>query len=299
MRFYSYGKFMAAKILSAAPVVEHTKNDLINRCEALKKRGVIPSMCVVLVGDNPASMSYVRNKMKMCEQIGAKFHLEHMPAEISKEAFLSRVEELNNDSSIHGIIIQLPVSDHLKNLNIPNLVKPSKDIDGFHGENTQLIYQGSTDLSQLLPCTPKGIITLLKYYGVDIAGKNVVVVGRSLIVGKPLSMLLTNLDATVVLAHSRTKNLKEFTRQADIVIAAIGKAHLFNHTYFTPEKKTVVIDVGMNTLNGKLTGDVDLQDSVNSVEAITPVPGGVGPMTVISLIENLISATEKISKGSP
>lgn len=299
MRFYSYGKFMAAKILSAAPVVEHTKNDLINRCEALKKRGVIPSMCVVLVGDNPASMSYVRNKKKMCEQIGAKFHLEHMPAEISKEAFLSRVEELNNDSSIHGIIIQLPVSDHLKNLNIPNLVKPSKDIDGFHGENTQLIYQGSTDLSQLLPCTPKGIITLLKYYGVDIAGKNVVVVGRSLIVGKPLSMLLTNLDATVVLAHSRTKNLKEFTRQADIVIAAIGKAHLFDHTYFTPEKKTVVIDVGMNTLNGKLTGDVDLQDSVNSVEAITPVPGGVGPMTVISLIENLISATEKISKGSP
>lgn len=288
---------MTGKILAAAPVVEQIKKDLTKRCEALKNKGHRPSMCVVLVGDNPASMSYIRNKKKMCEEIGAEFRLEHMPPDISKDEFLSRVENLNNDPSIHGIIIQLPVSEHLKNLNLPNLVHPAKDIDGFHGLNTQKLYSGSTDLSHLLPCTPKGIITLLKHYGVELKGKNVVVVGRSLIVGKPLSMLLSNFDATVVLAHSQTRNLRDFTKNADIVIAAIGKAHFFDRSYFSPEKNTIVIDVGMNTLNGKLTGDVDQNDVKDIVGAMTPVPGGVGPMTVVSLIENLISATEKHFKG--
>jgi methylenetetrahydrofolate dehydrogenase (NADP+)/methenyltetrahydrofolate cyclohydrolase len=182
-------------------------------------------------------------------------------------------------------------------LHLPNLVKPSKDIDGFHGLNTQNLYSGSTDLSLLMPCTPKGIINLLKFYMYDIKGKNVVVVGRSLIVGKPLSMLLVNFDATVVLAHSQTKNLRDFTKQADIVVSAIGKAHFFDRSYFNPDKNTVIIDVGMNTLNGKLTGDVDTHEVMDHVAAITPVPGGVGPMTVVSLIDNLISATEKQFKG--
>lgn len=288
---------MTGNILAAAPVVEQIKKDLSKRCEALKKRGHVPSMCVVLVGDNPASMSYIRNKKKMCEEIGAHFRLEHMPSEISKEDFLSRVSALNKDPSVHGIIIQLPVSEHLKNLNLPNLVDPQKDIDGFHGLNTQKLYSGSTDLTLLLPCTPKGIITLLRHYGIDLKGKNVVVVGRSLIVGKPLSMLLSNFDATVVLAHSQTKNLRDFTKNADIVISAIGKAHFFDRSYFSHEKRTIVIDVGMNTLNGKLTGDVDQADVKDVVGAMTPVPGGVGPMTVVSLIENLISATEKHFKG--
>ncbi len=288
---------MTAKILSAAPVVEQIKKDLKTRCESLKNRGLTPSMCVVLVGDNPASLSYIRNKKRMCEEIGAKFQLEQLPDSISKEEFLSKIDKLNNDSSIHGIIIQLPVSDLLKTLQLPNLVTPLKDIDGFHGMNTQAIYAGSTDLALLLPCTPKGIISLLKFYGIDIRGKNVVVVGRSLIVGKPMSMLLTNFDATVTLAHSQTADIREFTKKADIVIAAIGKAHFFDHTYFEPSKKTIVVDVGMNTLNGKLTGDVNLEDSKAVVEGITPVPGGVGPMTVVSLIENLISATEKQLKG--
>lgn len=288
---------MTAKNLAAAPVVEHLKNDLRKRCESLKQRGITPSMCVVLVGDNPASMSYIRNKKRLCEDIGAAFRLEHMPTEISEADFLSKLESLNEDPSINGIIIQLPVSDHLKNLNLPNLVKPSKDIDGFHGLNTQKLYSGTTDLSFLLPCTPKGIVTLLNFYGIEIEGKNVVMIGRSLIVGKPMSMLLSNLNATVILAHSKTKDLKEHTKRADIVISAIGKAHLLDRTYFTPEKNTVVIDVGMNTLNGKLTGDVDYQDVQEVVSAITPVPGGVGPMTVVSLIENLITATEKQIKG--
>lgn len=288
---------MTAKILSAQPVVEQIKKDLILRCEALKKRGITPSMCVVLVGNNQASMSYIRNKKRMCEEIGAQFHLLHLDESVSEETFLKHIDILNNDKSINGIIIQLPVSEGLKKLPLPNLVAPAKDIDGFHSSNTQNLYAGSTDLSLLLPCTPKGIVSLLKYYQVDFAGKNVVVVGRSLIVGKPLSMLLSNFCATVTLAHSLTKNLRDFTRQADIVVTAIGNAHFFDHTYFSPEKKTIVVDVGMNTLNGKLTGDVNQQDILDVAGAVTPVPGGVGPMTVISLIENLISATEKQFKG--
>lgn len=288
---------MTAKILFAAPVVEKIKKNLLERCESLKNKGVTPSMCVVLVGDNPASLSYIKNKKKMCEEIGARFQLEHMPSTIKKEAFLERIKELNNNNDINGIIIQLPVPAELKDLNLPNLINPSKDIDGFHGLNTQKIYSGTRDLSHLLPCTPKGIINLLNFYGIGIAGKNIVVVGRSLIVGKPLSMLLSNFNATVTLAHSKTQGLRQLTQNADIVISAIGKAHFFDHTYFDPSKNTVVIDVGMNTLNGKLTGDVHQEDVKNSVSAMTPVPGGVGPMTVITLIENLIFATEEQIKG--
>lgn len=288
---------MTVKILSATPVVEQTKKNLLTRCEALKKVGHTPSMCVVLVGDNPASQSYIRNKKKMCEEIGAKFRLVQMQSSIDKSDFLSQIDALNNDPEINGIIIQLPVSDHLKNLNLPNLIVPSKDIDGFHRENTQQIYSGSTDLTKLIPCTPKGILNLLKFYEIDVKGKNIVVIGRSLIVGKPLSMLLSNFDATVTLAHSKTKNLRELTKIADIVISAIGKTHLLDHTYFDADQKTVVIDVGMNTLNGKLTGDVNQADIQNFVAAASPVPGGVGPMTVISLIDNLISATEQQVKG--
>jgi methylenetetrahydrofolate dehydrogenase (NADP+)/methenyltetrahydrofolate cyclohydrolase len=288
---------MTAKILSAAPVVEKIKNNLIERCNALKTRGITPSMCVVLVGNNPASLSYVRNKKRMCEEIGAHFQLEHMPDDISSEEFLKRVEDLNLNPSIHGIIIQLPVSENLKKLNLPNLIDPSKDIDGFHGLNTQKLYSGTKDLSLLLPCTPKGIINLLHFYDVDLKGKTIVVIGRSLIVGKPLSMLLSNFDATVVLAHSQTKDLKQFTKEADIVVSAIGKAHYLDENYFNPIKNTIVIDVGMNTIDGKLTGDVNQKSIKDVVGAMTPVPGGVGPMTVITLIENLIFATEKQIKG--
>ncbi len=288
---------MTAKILSAAPVVEKIKNDLILRCKNLKKRGVTPTMCVVLVGENAASLSYIRNKKKMCEEIGAHFLLEHMPSDISCDNFCKKVDELNHDHSIHGIIIQLPVSEQLKTLNIPNMINPLKDIDGFHGLNTQKIYLGTKDLSHLIPCTPKGVINLLHHYGVGIKSKNVVVVGRSLIVGKPMSMLFTNFDATVTLAHSQTNDIRQFTRRADIVIAAIGKAHYFDSSFFDSNRKTVVIDVGMNTIEGKLTGDVDFEAVKEVVDALTPVPGGVGPMTVVSLIENLISAVELKLKG--
>jgi methylenetetrahydrofolate dehydrogenase (NADP+)/methenyltetrahydrofolate cyclohydrolase len=288
---------MTAKILAAAPVVEKIKVNLVKRCEALKNEGITPSMCVVLVGDNPASMSYIRNKKKLCEEIGANFVLEHMAPDISAIEFLKRVKKLNEDSSVHGIIIQLPVASQLKDLDLPNLVNPNKDIDGFHGVNTQKIYSGSKDLTLLIPCTPKGIVNLLHFYGVELKGKNVVVIGRSLIVGKPLSMLLSNFDATVVLAHSQTNNLRNLTRSADIVVSAIGRAHFFDRSYFNAEKKTIVVDVGMNSLDGKLTGDMDQNDVKEVVDALTPVPGGVGPMTVVSLMENLISATENQLRG--
>lgn len=288
---------MQAKILAATPVVEKIKKDLIRRCDELKKHGITPSMKVILVGDDPASLSYIKNKKKMCEEIGANFSLDQLSITITNSDFLRHIDELNQDKNIHGIIIQLPVTDELKKLDIPNLVNPEKDIDGFHGVNTQALYAGSTDLKLLMPCTPKGIINLLNYYQVSITGKNIVVIGRSLIVGKPLSMLLTNLDATVTLAHAKTQNLKNITKSADIVISAIGKAQFIDESYFEENKKTVVVDVGMNALDGKLTGDVNQEKILNKISAITPVPGGVGPMTVISLIENLITATENQLQG--
>jgi methylenetetrahydrofolate dehydrogenase (NADP+)/methenyltetrahydrofolate cyclohydrolase len=248
------------------------------------------------VGNNPASLTYIKNKKKLCEEVGATFHLLQLPSNISDHDFVTHVEQLNRDPKIHGIIIQLPVSDQLKKLNISNLVIPTKDIDGFNGFNTQRIYTGSTDLKLLLPCTPKGIIHLLQFYGIEIAGKHAVVIGRSLIVGKPLSMLLSNLNATVTLAHSLTQNLEELTRSADILISAIGKAHFIQKKHLNPDKNTIVVDVGMNSLDGKLTGDVD-PEVIHVAGGITPVPGGVGPMTVVSLIENLIFAAENQFKG--
>lgn len=289
---------MTATILTAKPVVEKIKKDLTLRCEELRKSGTMPSMSVILVGNNPASLTYIKNKKKVCEEVGAKFNLHQLPLDVSEEDFLSTIQRLNNDKSVHGIIIQLPVSDKLKKLNIPNLVVAHKDIDGFHGINTQDIYAGRLSERVLLPCTPKGIITLLHYYGIEVAGKHVVVLGRSLIVGKPMSLLLSNLNATVTMTHSQTKNLPQLTQQADIVIAAIGKAKFLNSTHFNKNSHTVVIDVGINVSNDKLCGDVDFENVKDIVSAITPVPGGVGPMTVVSLIQNLIIACENQLKGN-
>jgi len=289
---------MTAQILSARPVVDKIKHGLKERCEQLKRSGVTPGMTVVLVGNNPASLSYIKLKGKLCEEVGARFTLVQMPENISAVEFSRQLEKINLDSSVHGLIVQLPVPSQLRHLDLANMVTPEKDIDGFHNENTQALFAGTTDLKLLLPCTPKGIIHLLRDYDVEIESKHVVVIGRSLIVGKPLSMLLSNMNATVTLAHSKTKNLHALTRKADIVIAAFGKGHHLDSSYFDPATKTVVIDVGTNIIGGKLAGDVDFDSVKNVVQAISPVPGGVGPMTVVSLIENLISAAEAgIKKG--
>lgn len=283
---------MTARILTAKPLVERTKEKIIQRCESLKTRGITPSMAVVLVGDNPASLTYIKNKKKLCEEVGAKFELHQLSDDVSETEFLDLMKKLNGNKDIHGIIIQLPVSEKIKKLDVTNLVDPKKDIDGFHSDNTQKLYRGSTDLNALLPCTPKGIVELLNYYKVPIESARVTVVGRSLIVGKPLGLLLSNMCATVTFAHAKTKNLPELTRESDVVVVAIGKGNFLNETYFDKNKNTVVIDVGMNTINGKLVGDVDFDRVQDTVSAISPVPGGVGPMTVLTLIENLMLATE-------
>lgn len=281
-------------LLKAQPVVDQKIDDLTKRCQALKAQGRTPFMTVVLVGDNPASLTYIRNKEKMCQKIGAEFKLLQLPSSITEAQFIHEIEILNKNPKVTGIIIQLPVSESLKNLPITQLVVPEKDIDGFHSHNTRWLYEGSAELGHLLPCTPKGILSLLDFYDLPLKGKHAVVVGRSLIVGKPVSMLLSNRHATVTLAHSKTENLEELTKSADIIISAVGKPQLITKKHINPAKRTVVVDVGMNTLNGKLVGDVAFDEVAPLVMAITPVPGGVGPMTVISLIENLILATEKI-----
>ena len=280
-------------LLKAQPLVDQKIIDLTKRCQKLVNAGIRPFMKVVLVGNNPASLRYIRNKKKMCETVGAEFELDQLDAGISKKDFLAHIEKLNTDPKITGIIIQLPVSEELKSLRISQLVAPEKDIDGFHIENTQTLYEGSKNTNLLLPCTPKGIISLLQHYQIPLEGKHAVVIGRSLIVGRPISMLLSNFNATVTLAHSKSSNLEELTKNADIIISAVGKADLITKNHINAAKKTVVIDVGMNMKDGNLVGDVSFDEVSPLVYAITPVPGGVGPMTVISLIENLILASEK------
>lgn len=289
---------MSPRLLSAQPLVAKMRENLSVRVNHLKSNGLNPRMSVVLVGSNPASLSYIKNKKKACELIGAEFELHQWDESISETDFLKNINDLKNNPAIHGIIIQLPVPEQLKHLDLANIIDPCKDIDGFHGENTQLLFKGCTELGNLLPCTPKGIIRLLQFYQVEIEGKDIVVIGRSLIVGKPVSMLLSNYNATVTMAHSKTHNLSLYTKQADIVISAVGKANLLGKEHFSPEKNTTVIDVGMNIHQGKLVGDVNFPEVFPLVKNISPVPGGVGPMTVISLIENLVIACEKKSKDS-
>jgi methylenetetrahydrofolate dehydrogenase (NADP+) / methenyltetrahydrofolate cyclohydrolase len=280
-----------AKILSAKPYIDTKMPELKARCAALKERGVYPKLAVVLVGDNPASLSYVKNKQRMCEQVGALFELRHLAPSISPLVFQATLNEINHDPSIHGCIIQLPVAGECSKLPLEAQVKPDKDVDGFHPFNTSELYLGRVNEKSLIPCTPKGIVNLLRFYQIPLRGKHAVVIGRSQIVGKPLSLLLNREGATVTNCHSQTPDLTPFTRSADLVISAVGKIDLLKASHFDPHRKTVVIDVGINkNSSGKIVGDVAFSEVEPLVSAITPVPGGIGPMTVISLIENLLTA---------
>ena len=282
-----------AKLLLAKPLIEENVAKLTKQCKELAEQGLTPKMKVILVGNNSASQVYVKHKSKMCDRIGADFELLELPENISKEDFLKHIDDMNNDPKVTGCFVQLPIPKHLSDLDVTALINPKKDVDGFHSDSFTSIYKNS-DVT-FFPCTPKGIITLLKHYDVEIEGKDVVVLGRSLIVGKPISLMFNNLNATVTMCHSRTKNLEEHTKRADIVVAAIGRAKFLTDKHFNDSKKQIVIDVGMNRdEDGKLCGDVDFAAVENKVGAITPVPGGVGPLTVYSLIENLIVATNKI-----
>ncbi len=279
-------------LLKAKPLIEERIPQLRKECNLLTKQGLQPKLNVILVGNNDASLRYVGNKEKFCQRIGAKFELIKLPESISEDDFLGEIIKMNNDLLVTGCFVQLPVPKHLSHLDITQLINPEKDVDGFHLNTVNNLYLGKLD--KIIPCTPKGILTLLEDRQIEISGANIVIIGRSHIVGKPLSLLLQAKDATVTLCHSKTKDLKDFTQKADIIISAVGVAHLIKAEHINQSRAQIIIDVGMNRLEGKLVGDVDTSEVAPLVKAITPVPGGVGPMTVFSLMENLIKTTKNI-----
>ena len=274
-------------------VSAHLREQLKKDVAALKdKSGVTPGLAVVLVGDDPASAVYVRNKHRACDEVGMYSEVITMPADTTEEALLSRLAELNNDPKIHGILVQLPLPKHISEEKVIAAIDPAKDVDAFHESNVGKIMLGNYDF---LPCTPAGVMELLHYYNISVAGKDCVVVGRSNIVGKPQALLLLAENGTVTVCHSRTKDLAEKTRAADILVVAIGKPNFITADMVKPG--AVVIDVGINRLpDGKLCGDVDFEGVEPIAEAITPVPGGVGPMTITVLLKNALKAAEKSLK---
>jgi methylenetetrahydrofolate dehydrogenase (NADP+)/methenyltetrahydrofolate cyclohydrolase len=253
------------------------------------ERNTTPGLAVVLVGDDPASAVYVRNKHKACIDAGIESYVITMPADTTEEALLEKIDELNADKKVNGILVQLPLPKHICEDNIINRISPDKDVDAFHPANVGKILIGNYDF---LPCTPAGIMDLLAYYDINIEGKECVVLGRSNIVGKPMALLLLGKNGTVTVCHSRTKNLADITRRADILVVAIGKPEFVTADMIKPG--AVVIDVGINRLeSGKLVGDVKFDEVSAISSAITPVPGGVGPMTITTLLKNTLTAARK------
>lgn len=281
-----------AKILYAKPVIDQRLAALLKKSSELTSNGLKPKLSVILVGENPASLIYLRNKKKFCKLIEADFELINLPATVSEIDFLAEVKKLNTDPIVTGCFVQLPIPKHLQHINITQMINPEKDVDGFHINTVDQLYLKKLD--GIIPCTPRGIITLLQDYKVEISGKNIVIIGRSYIVGKPLSLVLTAMDATVTLCHSKTKNLQDHTKAADIIVSAIGIPHFINKDHLNSNSNQIIIDVGMNSKNDKTVGDVDFENVKDHCHSITPVPGGVGPMTVYSLMENLLTATENI-----
>lgn len=278
-------------ILKSKSIIDKKKQGLILACQELTKLGCRPFLKVILVGDNPASLVYTTNKKKFCESIGAKCEIIKLDQNIKEKDFLSIVQDINQDNAVHGLLVQLPLPAQLARIKTETLVQPQKDVDGFHPNNIYAIASGNDSQKSFRPCTPNGIMTLLKEERIDTAGKHAVIIGRSMIVGKPMSYLLTNANATVTLCHSKTKNLESFLERADIIIVAIGKAHFLTKSMLGKNNQSVIVDVGINRdAEGKLCGDVDFDAIKNYCQAITPVPGGVGPMTIYSLAENLIRA---------
>ena len=268
------------------------RHDVTRRTLALKARGITPGLAVVLVGDNPASQVYVRNKVKACEDSGLHSVLEKYEATMTEADLLGRVEALNKEPGIHGILVQLPLPAHIDAQKVIEAISPAKDVDGFHIASAGALMTG---LPGFWPCTPYGCMKMLESIGYDLRGKHAVVIGRSNIVGKPMALMLLQKDATVTVAHSRTQNLKALTLQADVIVAAVGKRNVLTADMVKPG--AVVLDVGMNRNDeGKLCGDVDF-DGVKEVAGyITPVPGGVGPMTITMLLVNTLEAAERASK---
>ncbi|MED4530661.1 bifunctional methylenetetrahydrofolate dehydrogenase/methenyltetrahydrofolate cyclohydrolase FolD [Metabacillus fastidiosus] len=284
---------MTATIISGKELAQQKRLDLAKDVEQLKSEGVTPKLVVILVGDNPASVSYVTGKQKAAEEIGIEFTLENFPTTLSENGLLDVIEKYNNDDAVHGILVQLPLPDHINETAVIEKISPLKDVDGFHPINVGRMMTGQ---DCFLPCTPAGIVEMIKSVGIDLTGKNVVVVGRSNIVGKPVGQLLLNENATVTYCHSKTKDLQQFTKEADVLVAAVGIANFIKGEDIKPG--AVVIDVGVNRLDtGKLCGDVNFEEAKSVASYLTPVPGGVGPMTITMLAHNTVqSAKNELKK---
>ncbi len=284
---------MTAKILDGAALARTIRGECALRAAALTKAGTQPGLAVILVGESPASAIYVRNKVKACAEAGVRSILDHLPTETTEAALLARIDELNADPGVHGILVQLPLPPQIDERRVIERVSPDKDVDGFHVGNAGALMTGAP---RFVPCTPYGVMKLLEHAGVELAGAEAVVVGRSNIVGKPQAMLLLQRHATVTICHSRTRDLAEHCRRADVLVAAVGKARMITADMVKPG--AVVIDVGMNRIPdgpnaGKLCGDVDFDGVSQVAGAITPVPGGVGPMTIAMLLVNTLEAAER------
>ncbi|GAA3405452.1 bifunctional methylenetetrahydrofolate dehydrogenase/methenyltetrahydrofolate cyclohydrolase FolD [Paenibacillus hodogayensis] len=281
---------MTQHIIDGKQLVSDIRGKLKEEIDALAAEGFRPGLAVVLVGEDPASAVYVRNKAKACEQVGIYSEVHRLPAETTQAELLDLVDKLNRNTSIHGILVQLPLPKHISEDAVIDAIAVEKDVDGFHPINVGNLSIGKPSL---LPCTPAGVIEIIKRTGTDIAGKRAVVIGRSNIVGKPVAMLLLRENATVTVCHSRTANMKELCREADILVVAIGKAKFVTKEFVKPG--AIVIDVGINRLDdGKLAGDVDFADVVDIAGPITPVPGVVGPMTITMLLQNTLQAAKTL-----
>lgn len=280
---------MTATIISGKQVSEEIRGSIAGEVRALAAKGVVPGLAVVLVGEDPASQVYVRNKEKACHDLGFYSEVHRLPAETSQADLLALVDRLNRKGDIDGILVQLPLPGHIDEKAVINAIAVDKDVDGFHPVNVGNLVIGD---NSLLPCTPAGVIELIKRAGISLSGKHAVVIGRSNIVGKPVSLLLQRENATVTMCHSRTERMAEIARQADVLVVAIGRANFIDASYVKPG--AVVIDVGVNRLeNGKLAGDVDFESVKEVSGPITPVPGGVGPMTITMLMQNTLIAAKR------
>ena len=287
----------SSKVLSGLDTAATVYESFNDRIKVLSTKGVVPGLCVVLVGEDPASHIYVRTKSKKLKSLGLISETIRLDADVTEQKLLSIIEDLNANSKFHGILVQMPLPEHINSQNIINSINPTKDVDGFHPENVGWLSIGKP---RFIPCTPKGIMRIFSHYNIDLTGKNIVVIGRSNIVGRPMSILVSsnNANGTCTICHSRTKNINDYSRNADIIISAIGVPNFLTSEMI--KEDSIIIDVGINRIDSdnekgyKIIGDADYDSVFDKVSKITPVPGGVGPMTIAMLVENTIEAAENI-----
>ena len=287
----------SSKVLSGLDTSATVYKSFNDRIKVLSTKGVVPGLCVVLVGEDPASQIYVRTKSKKLKSLGLVSQTISLDADVAEQKLLSIIEDLNANSKFHGILVQMPLPEHINSQNVINSINPAKDVDGFHPENVGWLSIGKP---RFIPCTPKGIMRIFSHYNIDLTGKDIVVIGRSNIVGRPMSILVSsnNANGTCTVCHSRTKNINDYSRNADIIISAIGVPNFLTSEMI--KKDSIIIDVGINRIDSdnekgyKIVGDANYDSVFDKVSKITPVPGGVGPMTIAMLVENTIEAAENI-----